>query len=57
MNLLFMFDLVKLGEQRQICIWSYFEFKFGVNLQMTLQPTSFKWNFPHIVTMNTTLQH
>ena len=39
-----------------MCIWSSFEFKFGVILQMTLQPTSFKWNCTHIATMNITLQ-
>ena len=52
-----MFDKFKLGEQSQMCIWSSFEFKFEVILQMNLQPTYFKWNFQHIVTMNTTLQH
>jgi len=57
MDFVFMFDQFKLGEQRQMCIWTSFEFKFGVNLQMPLQPTYFKWNCQHIVTMNTTLQH
>ena len=56
MDFVCMFDQLKLGEQRQMCIWIYFEFKFEVHLQMTLQLTSFKWNCQHIVTMNITLQ-
>ena len=57
MDFVFMFEQFKLGEQRQMCIWSSFKFRFEVNLQMPLQPTSFKWNCPHNATMNTTLQH
>ena len=52
----FMFYQFKLGEQWHLSIWLYFEFKFGVNLQMTLNSTSFNWNCQHIVTMNITLQ-
>ena len=48
MDFVCMFDQFKLGEQRQMCIWHSFEFKFGVNLQMTLQCTSFKWNCQHM---------
>ena len=56
MDFVFMFGQFKLGEQRQMCIWHSFEFKFGVNLQMTLQPTYFKSNCAHIATMKITLQ-
>ena len=51
----FMFDQFKLGEQKHLSIWHYFEFKFGVNFQMTLHSTSFKWNCTNIATMNSTL--
>src|SRR3954471_9489975 len=54
MGSVFMFDQFKLGEQCKRSIWLYFEFKFEVHLQMTLQLASFKWNCQHIVTMNIT---
>ena len=54
MDSVFMFDKVKLGEQWHLSIWLKFEFKFKVNLQMTLHSTSFKWNCTNIATMNIT---
>ena len=56
MDFVFMFDKFKLDEQKQRCIWTSFKFKFGVNSQIPLQRTSFKWNCPHIATI-ITLQH
>ena len=56
MDFVFMFDQFKLVEKKQMCIWNYFNFKFEVILQIPLQCTSFKWNCPHITTMNITLQ-
>ena len=55
MDFVFMFDQFKLGEQKHMFIWTPFKFKFGVNLQIPLQHTSFKWNAQHIATMNITL--
>ena len=56
MDFVSMFEQFKLGEQWHKCIWILFKFQFGVNLQIPLQHTSFKWNFQHIATMNITLQ-
>ena len=56
MDFTFKFDKFQMGEQRQMCIWTSFKFKFEVNLQIPLQHTSLKWNAQHIGTMNITLQ-
>src|SRR4051812_48698802 len=45
MQVVFMFEQVNLGQQREKCIWNSFKFKTEFEFAKPLQYTSFKWNF------------
>ena len=51
MDFVFMFDLSKMGEHKQMCIWHNLNSNLKFEFANLLQYTSIKWNLPQTSTI------